>query len=152
MNQDLHDKLLADRGEKHEPSIDRVIDTQTKQSKRKQLHCATFTTSLDASNMPQGLYYSIFPLGIHLPEEADIGSLYLENHSGFILNILEGPGGVGRIIGIANANTYRVIAVADNIASVSIIANTQTVTGVTGGLLIATLFTHKWAPKMGSIV
>jgi len=119
-----------------------------KQHKRKELHCATYTTSIQASSVPQ-TGPVLFIRGLHLPEGSDIGSLYLENHSGCNLNVFEGPGAVGRLIGYGTTNTYRVIAFADNISNCSIVIDLTKPLG--DGLVICTLFSHHWAPKMGTI-
>lgn len=151
-NLDIMEALDRDRGISHEPNFEKQAEKAGKQVKRRALQCATFTGALQATGLAAGTQAAvIWPLGLHLPEESDIGSIYVENRSGCNLNVFEGPGGSGRIIGYATKQTYRVISIADNISSVSLVVDLNA-TPFGDGLIIALLFSHRWSPKMGTIV
>lgn len=141
----MMDELERDRGIPQGVSIDKVIQRTVKQQKRKELHTTTHTTDIFIPLSSPVLFFH----GIHLPDESDIGSLYLENHSGCRLFIYEGPGGGGRIIGISPSSSWRITSIADNITSISLVVDINSTLGE--GLVIATLFSHKWAPNLGPV-
>ncbi len=124
-----------------------VIQHGEKQAKKKELHTATYTAGISNLELTNPV---VWPLGLHLPNEADIGSVYIENRSGSGFNIFEGPGGGGRLITYATTGTWRIISIADNISSISVVTDLTNTLG--SGLLIVTLFSHKWAPRMGANV
>lgn len=151
MENNFLDQLDRDKQRAEHQSEEKQSSKILKQSKRRELHCSTFTASLQASALTAGTQALVlFPLGIHLPDKADIGCVYIENRSGCGMNVFEGPGGVGRLIGYSTKQTYRVVVLADSISSVSLVVDATATFG--DGLVIATLFSHRWAPKMGTIV
>lgn len=145
----LIEALDRDRGSRPGISIEHTQEHHIKQLKRKTLHASTFTTSISATQVPivgPALFWAM----LHLPDESDIGSVYVENNSGCNINVFEGPGGIGRLIGYATTKTYRVISMADNISNVSMMIDLSH--PLADGLVIVHLFSHKWSPKMGTIV
>lgn len=103
-----------------------------------------FTTMHTASIAQPGTIFH----NLHLPEEAAIGSAYIENATAANLTVYEGSSAGGRVIGKVAPTHYKRMAIADHISSLTITADSA---DPSPALVIVTLTTRLWAPVHGSL-
>jgi len=119
-------------------SLEHIAQVANAQHKRGQQFTTTETGSLGAAG----------PLftALHLGEESAIASAYVENN-GTIANLLiyEGSGNAGRLLSKVKPGTFKRIALADHISTLSISSDAND-----SGLVVATLTTKNWSPASGS--
>lgn len=124
------------------PDAGALSDRAEVQHNRKEYHTAL--RSVDAGTA--AVNATLFPNAVHLPDEANIASVYVANRSTGRINVTIGPGATGVTLGVVAPNTFMVSPVPDMVSCLSFV---MLATGT--GLVVVLISTLPWTPSAGAL-